>query len=369
MIDEAADQGTDLVKAAFSYTLLANVENLTLTGTDAVDATGNDVANVLTGNSGANTLDGLAGDDTLVGAQGNDTLDGGTGADSMSGGNGLDTYHVDDAGDLVVEVSTNQIDTVISTISYTLTTYVENLELVSGAIDGTGNASANTLTGTSLSNVLMGLSGNDELFGLAGADTLNGGIGNDTMTGGNGDDTYIVNALADVVSEAGTNGTDLVESSATFTLGAGVENLTLTGASRIDATGNVAANTIIGNSNNNKITGLAGNDVLTGAGGADRFIFTNTNAGVDTITDFNGLVSGVADGDKLQFAAALLEGTFAYIGDNDFSGGSVNTEARIDTLLGQVVVDTDGDGFGDLSITLTGLINSAQLTAADFLFV
>ena len=300
---------------------------------------------------------------------GEDTLTGGTGADSMSGGAGADLYYVDDAGDKVVETSAAQIDSVVSTVSFTLGSYVENLELVSGLINGTGNSIANSLTGTTLANLLSGLGGNDTLLGLGGADTLDGGIGNDTMTGGNGNDVYVVNSLFDVVSEAGTTGTDRVESLVNYILGTGLENLTLTGVNRINGTGNTVDNIIIGNAAINKITGLEGNDTLTGGGAADRFIFNSVDSGLDTITDFNGLVSGVADGDKLQFAASLLVGTFDYVGNAGFSGGYDNSEARVNLVTGRVIFDADGDGTGDIIIALTGLTLDTQLTITDFVFI
>jgi Ca2+-binding RTX toxin-like protein len=72
------------------------VENLTLTGTGALNGTGNSLDNHLIGNSGANSLSGDAG---------NDTLDGGSGIDTMTGGDGSDIYYVRDLGDLVSETN------------------------------------------------------------------------------------------------------------------------------------------------------------------------------------------------------------------------------------------------------------------------
>jgi Ca2+-binding RTX toxin-like protein len=83
IIVEQSGKGTDSVRSDVSYTLAANVENMTLTGSNSVNGTGNTLANKITGNSAANTLSGLSGADTLNGAGGNDTLIGGTGADKF----------------------------------------------------------------------------------------------------------------------------------------------------------------------------------------------------------------------------------------------------------------------------------------------
>src|SRR5262249_51165490 len=79
----------------FSLAALKNVENLTLSGGDNVNGTGNALDNVLTGNKGDNALDGGAGNDTLNGGAGNDTLVGGAGNDQFDGGGGDDTYVLD----------------------------------------------------------------------------------------------------------------------------------------------------------------------------------------------------------------------------------------------------------------------------------
>ena len=109
-IVEAAGGGVDTVRAGIGWTLAAEVENLTLTGSAAIDGTGNAAANVLVGNDQANVLKGLDNDDRIEGEAGADTLDGGVGADTMIGGAGGDTYYVDDVGDLAIELITGAVD-------------------------------------------------------------------------------------------------------------------------------------------------------------------------------------------------------------------------------------------------------------------
>ena len=122
---------------------------------------------------------------------------------------------------MVTELANEGTDTVQSSITYTLGGEVENLTLTgTAAINGTGNALDNVLTGNSANNILTGGAGNDTLIGSAGADTLIGGTGNDT---------YVVDTTGDVVTELANEGTDTVQSSITYTLGAEIENLTLTG--------------------------------------------------------------------------------------------------------------------------------------------
>lgn len=169
---ELAGEGIDSVTSSVSYSLADNIENLTLSGSAAISATGNASDNVLTGNSGANSL---------VGGAGNDTLNGGSGADSVLGGAGDDTYVVDNALDVVTELSSEGVDVVRSNRTYVLGANLENLSLIgTGNLSGTGNELDNMLTGTSGANVLTGGAGNDTLNGLTGKDSLVGGTGNDT---------------------------------------------------------------------------------------------------------------------------------------------------------------------------------------------
>lgn len=145
----------------------------------------------LNGTIDPDQISGLAGNDILKGLGGNDLLDGGLGNDTMYGGLGNDTYIVDSVNDKVIELNGEGIDLVKASISFTLGNFVENLLLTgTAAINGTGNALANTLTGNSGANILKGFSGNDILDGGAGNDQLVGGTGMDTMTGGAGNDKF-----------------------------------------------------------------------------------------------------------------------------------------------------------------------------------
>ena len=129
-------------------------------------------------------LVGTSGNDVLTGSDGNDTLDGGAGRDTLIGGNGNDLYIIDNLGDKIIETGKNDIDTVQSSVNYTLGNNLENLTLTGNAKIGIGNE---------LNNIIIGDDGNNVLKGMAGDDTLEGGKGNDTLTGGSGNDTFVFN--------------------------------------------------------------------------------------------------------------------------------------------------------------------------------
>ncbi len=180
-IETSATGGIDTVESSVNFVLGANVEDLVLTGTAAVNGTGNALANILTGNSAANILNG------------------GTGADLMRGGGGNDTYVVDNAGDTVVESSAaGGIDRVNSSVSFVLGANVENLFLTgTAAVNGIGNLLANKIVGNGSANTLSGLGGNDSVTGGGGNDRLFGGSGNDRLDGGAGaDDFFFDTALS-----------------------------------------------------------------------------------------------------------------------------------------------------------------------------
>ncbi len=309
VVTELANEGTDMVQSALlAYTLGADIENLTLTGTGQSAGIGNSLSNMMIGTSGANLLDGKGGPDT------------------MAGGAGDDLYMVDHPGDTVIErANEGALDSVTSSVSYALSENVENLVLTgTAAIAGTGNELDNVLTGNSAANVLAGLGGNDtyvigagdtvveaanggtdtvasgithtlatnvENLTLIGFSAINGtgnamdnvlngllNLAGNTLTGGAGNDTYILGS-GDQVVEAANGGTDTVQSGLTYTLGANVENLTLTGFSAVNGTGNSLNNTMTGNSANNTLSGANGNDTLRGGLGNDT---VNGGSGDDT---------------------------------------------------------------------------------------
>ncbi|WNF15810.1 choice-of-anchor U domain-containing protein [Microcystis aeruginosa] len=252
--------GTDLVYASVSYTLPNLVENLTLTGNSAINGTGNTLNNTIIGNNGNNYL---------LGDGGNDTLDGKAGVDTLDGGAGNDTYTIDNINDVIIDSAGT--DTVSASISYTLAAGLENLTLTgNGNLNGTGNTLNNTIIGNNGNNYLLGDGGNDTLDGKAGVDTLDGGAGNDT---------YTIDNLNDVIIDSA--GTDTVSAPISYTLADNLENLTLTGSTAINGTGNSANNTIIGNNGNNYLLGDGGNDTLDGKAGVDTL---DGGAGNDTYT-------------------------------------------------------------------------------------
>ena len=194
---------------------------------------------------------GGGGNDRLVGNAADNILDGGAGGDSMTGGNGNDTYYVENILDTIVELANEGLDIVYAAINWILSSNVETLYLEDTALTATGNSSANALYGTANANVLDGKTGTDQLYGFG------------------GDDTYVVDSAGDQIIEDSDGGTDTATSSVSYTLGENVENLTLTGSSAINGTGNALANVIIGNSGNNILAGLGGADFLNGGTGTD----------------------------------------------------------------------------------------------------
>jgi serralysin len=380
ILDLGASLEDEIRVSTFSVDLsfYFGIDNVTLLGSAAINAFGNDSVNHLTGNNGANKLDG------------------GIGADVLTGGKGSDIYVVDDAGDQVNEIiggAAGGIDTVQSSFNFNLATLanVEKLTLTAGFgnLAGAGNDLNNTLTGNE------------------GANTLNGGIGRDSMVGGAGDDHYFVDNLADVVTETILNGKgggiDTVESSVTYSLAAraNVDHLILTGSANSNGTGNALNNEITGNAGNNLLNGGTGNDTVTGGDGNDKMDGAAGNdvldggnandmliggAGNDTVTggDGNDKMTGGTGNDIFDFdlvselggldiitdfkkgldridIANLLDDAL-YAGSDIFADGIV--AFTYDKTTTNIWFDADGTAGGGSASSLASLLN-VNLTNAD----
>jgi hypothetical protein len=191
-VTENADEGTDEVRTSLtSYTLGANVENLTFTGTAAFTGSGNALDNVITGGNGA---------DTLNGGDGDDTLNGGAGNDRMTGGTGNDIYLVNAAGDIVTENAGEGIDEVrTALVSYTLGSNLEGL---------TGMGTGQTLSGNTLANTLSG-GANATLIGGGGFDSYKVGVGMGSTVVNNLASDGVTTASGTVDFAAGLSNTQL----------------------------------------------------------------------------------------------------------------------------------------------------------------
>lgn len=328
----------------------------------------------LNGSAYSDTLVGDAGVNVLRGLDGLDRLDGGAGADIMYGGTGNDAYHVDNAGDVVMEYAGEGTgDYVITTVSYTLTagSAVEQIQL-----DSSVYGSAIDLTGNEFDNFLFGGTGNNILDGGAGADYLSGGRGNDT---------YIVDNVGDDLFENFGEGFDTVRAGVSFDVGpySEIEVLETTGAAgtaAIDLTGSIDNNTIRGNAGANVLDGIEGfdalfgndgNDVLRGGdqadlldGGAgfDFAVYDTSTAAVQVDLALGQGAGGHAQGDVLAGVEGLIGSAFGDALTGDATGNVLNGGGGADLLDGgggtdlfqfnvgqadgETIVDFDGAGAG-----------------------
>lgn len=236
-----------------------------------------------------------------------------------------------------------------------------------------------TLVGGAAADVLRGGSGRDRLYGNAGNDTLDGGQGADTMWGGTGNDTYVIDDVLDLINEAAAAGTDLARASVSYTLGANVENLTLTGSAALSGKGNSLANVITGNAGgnllfgglgNDTLYGGAGNDTLLGGAGADilsggagadvfRFVPTDGLTATDRITDF------VASEDRIDLSEFNGGHPFAFIGGAAFTPGA-GPQLRFEVHNSMTTVQFIADpatGVAGSSLALNGAVD---LTVGNF---
>jgi hypothetical protein len=351
MVQDTSATATNILSSSVSYTLVANVNRLILTGTAALVGTANSGNDTLTANTGADTL--------VSGA--------GSAVDSLVGGTGANLFVVNNASDIVNVGSTHGVDTIQSSVSYTASANVANLTLTgTAALAGTGNSLAGTITANT---------GNDTLTAGSGADTL---VGSSTGT-----DLFVVNSASDVVS-LGTSGTsDTIQSSVNYTLPTNVQYLSLSGTSALAGTGNNLLDLIVGNTGNDTLTGGSGIAALEGGrtAGSDQIKASSNQAaliggaGASTITggafkDFyaagkvsdtitTGATANVVSVNKGDGLTTLAPTTSA---TNVLSlGAGIDTESLFFTKTGNNLILTDGVS-GD-SITFTNwYVGSADQT-------
>lgn len=276
VIKETGVQGRDRVLAGLTYSIanLTTIEDLTLTGGQAINATGNGLANHLVGNTAANKLTGGAGDDTLTG---------GAGIDSLVGGDGGDVYVLaaGDASDVLEETGATGRDRIEAAFSVSIAARPEFEDItLTGVVasSATGNDQANVLTGNAQDNTLVGGKG---------ADSLDGGIGADTLDGGLGDDVYWLDDELDQVIEGAQAGFDTVFttlSSYALSDDTHIETLVFLNDGGALGTGNQGNNTLVGGAGADTLDGGAGADTLKGAAGEDFYVFAG-EFGADTIVE------------------------------------------------------------------------------------
>ena len=305
--------------------------------------TGTSGADRLRGTNSSDVLDGLVGNDHLDGRGGNDVLLGGIGLDLLIGGAGNDSYTIDDAREIKKSTADTGIDTVKSSVTYTLGIEQENLVLLgSKALNGTGNLNANVITGNTGNNKLAGGGGDDTLKDGKGNDTLTGGDGNDRLLGEAGNDILIFDALD-------TRGTDG---------GAGTDTLRITGATTADLVALNAVSEILSN--------LEVLD-LNASGAQTVFLNPATVLGLSATTD-TLKINGTAD-DTVQ-----LDGVWTTLGDignyHQFQSGSAIVQilsgviTKLAPVAGADALSVD-EGASAADVTATLLANDSDPNPGD----
>lgn len=315
---------SNLTQAILDQAAATLVATMNTERAKAVQVKGTDAKDSLSVNAQHDTyVEAGAGNDLIYG--------GGIGHNTLAGGAGDDNYYVKTLTERVVEVAGEGVDTVTSTVDFTLSANVENLRLTGEAVYGAGNNLANQVTGNAANNELHGFDGADQITGAAGDDKLAGGNGNDNLSGGAGNDTLTGDAGDDKLTADEGN------------------------------------DSVVGGAGADTIEGGLGADTIGGGAGADQFLFrhgTITNT-PDLILDFSRI-----DGDKVSLRAVDAntgvtgDQNFTFIGTGAFKkvAGELRFEVVGDTT--KVYGDVNGDGVADFTLVMSG---AGTLQASDFL--
>lgn len=281
---------------------------------------GNNVAEQLIDTEGSGAIAAGSGDDVLMGLEGFDALAGGSGNDLIFGGSGFDVLAGGEGSD----------------------------ELY-------GEGENDTLNGEAASDRLYGGSGNDKLYGGTeadvlsgdtGDDTLNGEAGTDTLYGDSGNDRYVIDNLDDQIIERANEGQDQVSSAVSYTLGANLEDLNLSGENAIVGVGNELDNTITDEYESDTYfssSSSAANNIIDGKGGNDRVFLRDGNDFING-GDGNDILNGGSGDDTLEGG----NGDDSLDGGSDFNSGNdvLNGGSGNDLLDGSYGIDVllGGDG-------------------------
>ena len=307
-----------------------------ITGTELDDPNlkGTATNDTISGLGGRDHLYGGAGNDTLYGGAGDDAMHGDGGADIMFGGAGNDDYFVDDVNDVISETTVPGVDDggndrVYSTVSYTLSPFLERLVLLESAvaISATGNTQVNSIVGNSNDNIISGGGGKDTLTGGLGADMFVLGPANAantvTITDFASEDKFAVTASDYGLSQ----GNGLVD--------------------------NVAGTLVLDPTWFATVAGTQG--TVSGHG---QFLYNTTTRTLTWDPDGSGAVAGIALA-KLQAGAIVTADNFAI-------SGTAGTPVAGNISIGDVTIaeGNAGTSIATFTVTRTGGNAAFDLTYA-----
>ncbi len=343
-----ANLATSNLGIANVMTAARSVNLAAVTSGAGFNVTNTGAATALIGSSLADTLVGGSGNDTIVGGNGNDTLIGNSGSDSMTGGAGADSFALI-GNDIVVDFNSTQSDTLNlaglvsgNTVAFSNVTGLLDLSgsFSTASFRAAASVSATTIVGGAGADSMVGGGEADSFAGGAGNDTLSGGNGNDTLIGGLGTDSLIGGAGRDVfVFTAGstgqTTGFDIISAFAKGAVGAGdlidySATLTVGGSAKLATANEASINQT--------------NGVVTFASGSGNTINDALN---DITAIFTTAINAVG-----EFALFRIKNTgnfYLFISDGQAGLGPNDVVVQLAGVTSITGINQNG---GDLTITI-----------------